>query len=53
MSTKRERAEIIERLAFEMAASGKYRDYMDIEIARRRAMGRRERSLIVPRLARC
>jgi hypothetical protein len=35
MATKRERAAIIERLAFEMAATGKYSDYMAIEFALR------------------
>ena len=35
MATKRERAEIIERRASEMAASGKYRDHMEIEFALR------------------
>lgn len=35
MSTKMERAEIIEHLAFEMAASGKFDDHMAIELALR------------------
>jgi len=35
VSTKKERAEIIECLAFEMAASGKFDDHMAIELALR------------------
>ena len=35
MTTKRERAEIIERRSREMAKSGNYRDYMEIEFALR------------------